>query len=327
MRWVGLVLGIGVAAASVPARAAEPGAVGTRKLAEAIQVQEGSCLTSAALLPLVSSWLGRDEIDARIEGVVRSDQGDVVFTLRREGVVVGERRFPRRAASCAEWMAAVSLAISLSIDATLLASLGVVPPTAPPPAAASPSPVAPEVPQPPKSAPPSHGVDVSGFLDALVIFGVLPKTALGARVGAGLAPLSWLETRLSGFVTATVSEAMAGGTADITLAAVQLDVCGAWSSLAAHPRVCFGGAYGQTTVQGQGFQRTAPELTARWEALAFRVDARLLASSLWRIDLGADLYWARPTRLGVISPDNHVVEEKDLGTVGVAVGFGPSFTF
>src|SRR4051794_20502836 len=98
----------------------------TRKLSEAIQVEPGPCIEPRAMIDRIASWLGRDELDARLEGTIRTDRGEVIFSLAREGKLVGERRFTRRPSdSCAQWTVAVSLAISVAIDSTLLQSLGV----------------------------------------------------------------------------------------------------------------------------------------------------------------------------------------------------------
>jgi len=311
-------------------RAAEPPPA-SRKLADAITVAEGPCLSARALLPLIANWLGRSEIDARLQGAVRSEGNEIVFRLRREGTVLGERRFPLRGDSCPTLLAAVSLAIAVSIDATRLESLGLVSSgTLPAPApAANPMPSSPGPAETPplKSSEPSRArVGISAFAQGFVLFAILPKTAVGARLGAGAA-FAWFEVQGSGFLTATVTEPLASGAADMTLAAGQLDLCVARPSMAAHPRACAGASYGRTSVRGQGFDPAALDISARWSALSLHLDARLFAFSVWQISLGADVYFALPTRLGVLSADGRIVQEKDLGRLGVALGAGPSFTF
>src|SRR3954462_7995843 len=91
------------------ARAEEP-LVATRKVVDAVRVEPSPCLDARALAERIASWLGRDEIDGRLEGVIRSERDELVFTLRRERRLVGERRFSRRPSdSCGQWTAAVAL--------------------------------------------------------------------------------------------------------------------------------------------------------------------------------------------------------------------------
>src|SRR4051794_38765491 len=195
---VALALAAVVALASKSSRAGGMPAA-THRLSEAIQIEPGPCLEARPMLDRIGLWLGREELDARLEGTIRIDRGDLVFALLREGKPLGERRFTRRPSdSCAQWTTAVSLAIAVALDSTLLQSLGVWPPVAPP-AVVPPLPGAPPPPAPEKSPTPSASIG----LDLLT--GSVPDgTTAGGRLRLEVPLGAAFDLGIAGFGSSTV---------------------------------------------------------------------------------------------------------------------------
>lgn len=97
-----------------------------RPLSEALRVepQGAPCLTREELTARVARWLGDDQIDAAI-GIdvwASSEPGGVQgsFILRRDGAPSAERSFEVLPRDCRARLAAMSLAIALAIDHTVL---------------------------------------------------------------------------------------------------------------------------------------------------------------------------------------------------------------
>ncbi len=128
---------VAAALITAPARAEEaaplappapPAPPATVPIAAALRIGPNACFDAASLAPVLARWLQRDVIDRRIvvevTGQPDTPEG-LVLRVRRDGQLVGERRFPSLSAPCEEVRAAVGLAAALAVDATVLESLGV----------------------------------------------------------------------------------------------------------------------------------------------------------------------------------------------------------
>jgi hypothetical protein len=317
----------------------------TRKLADAVHVEAGPCLEPRAMIDRIAMWLGRDEIDARLEGVLRSDHDDLVFSLKREGKPVGERHFARRPNdSCVQWTAAVSLAVAVALDSTLLHSLGVLPPVAtpPPPPPTPPAPPAPPPPTPfappnPKPVEPVDGRPTgprpAPALGVDFLVGSIPDgTALGARARLEIPLGSGVEVGVAGMGSSTVGEgdvSLSPGTLRLSVLAGAAYVCLHWSETLARPRVCLGGEGGVLGVDPSGLLR--PEkLRLPWAAAWGRVELRFPLARRWNFDVGIEPFASvtRP-RLAVASLENEeqILTQRQIPAIGVALSAGIAFTF
>ena len=201
----------------------------THSFVEALRVDPNECFDAASLAPVLVRWLGRSEVDRRVEieiaGQPAGAEG-LTLRVRREGQIVGERRFPGLAAPCDEVRAAVGLAAALAVDALSL-----------------------EVPAAPAAvvlergpAPPvrSSSRRFSSAVDAVVLVGVLPAPtgALAPGFGVRLAPA--FELRLGGLLSGVGSVGLDGGSVAASLLAGRADGCGALAGDIVRARACLG---------------------------------------------------------------------------------------
>jgi hypothetical protein len=309
-----------------PARAEAPEA----PIAEVLRVEPNACFDAAALVPHVASWLGRATVDRRIavevRGQPRSAEG-IDLTVRRDGLVVGGRRFPRLEAPCEEVRAAVGLAVSLAIDATILDALAAprppAPPTPPPPSPPVPTPPTPTPAPPPARAFPG----VSAALEAAAVYGALPGPVAGAAPAANLALSPRFELRFSGLFTAESSTRLRLRTVSSALAAGRIDACAAFPVGLARGRACMGALAGQLRTD-----TTGPTFTyspaAPWVAAAVRFDLRVPFTAQIGAVLSTDILvpFLR-ANLEVLDASGATAASRRLSPVGGSLGIGPSFIF
>ncbi len=235
------------------------------------------CISRDALAEQVAAWLERREIDARITVQVRVDGSPpdaISFVIKRSGKPVAWRQFLEPPQSCADAKAAVSLAIALAIDATILETLGVVvPPPVPTPTPRPPPPPRPPEPSPAPVPEPPRTLDAGGALEGGALFRVLPATAVS---GYGGLWVRWglLEVRLGALASFGVETPLGRGTVTTSLAATRLDACFVRAFGAASFRSCAGAATGQLSARGEGYEESR-ETLVRWTAMALRLGARL----------------------------------------------------
>jgi hypothetical protein len=307
----------------------------SRPVRDLLHLTEGRCLRRASLAAGVASWLARDTLAASIAVDVDEIDGGGRFVVRREGEVLGRRTLLQADSSCEELRAALSLAIAVAIDATILDALGAAPAPAPAPAPtlALPPPLPPPpplVPTPPPSPPPPRKPPsrLSASLEMGVLAGLLPAPAflISPSVSYAITPL--FELRLAGVATTSADAALLSGGASFRIAAARLDACAVERRDALVVRACAGALAGGLTASGFSYSRTyAP--TSPWIAVAGRIDAR----------------WAPPrNRLGLVvaldglfTPQAHDFEVHDaagqilaraaLSSAGAAITAGPVVTF
>ena len=193
-RAVGMALAVATWLTSSSARAEPPApSAPTKSLEDTIRRTADPCFDG--IEASVRKWLERDRVDARIAVVVEGRAGEeVVVVIRRDGVIVGERRLQTSALSCDRARETVSLAVAMAIDATLLklrstdAPEGPVTPPAVPadPTATDSSPhgmnrvAARGVPKQRSKQAPSSSVRVGLGLEERVWLAALPRAAVGS---------------------------------------------------------------------------------------------------------------------------------------------------
>lgn len=168
------------AALARPARADE------RPLAEALVVEAADpCLEPARLAERLAEWLGRDALDERLMVLVLPTARGADFALHRDGDRTAVRRFPVLPTDCAERIDALTLAMALALDATLLEALAAA--EAPTVEASRPRAPPAGTPAPPPAPPPRPSHEGGG-----------PAFAVSAGVEghAGIGPEPWLNVEL-----------------------------------------------------------------------------------------------------------------------------------
>jgi hypothetical protein len=294
-------------AAGLPTAEAQPG---THSLRSALRVEGADeCLDAPVLAQRVSTWLGRPEVDSRLEVRVDATKDKMGFEVLRKDKLIAERRFSRTVRDCADRRAALGLAIALAIDATILESIGV------------PS----ERVEPGKQQTDRFvlSIPVSGH----AMFEVLPEVTAGIQAGF---EASWerFGFAVSGLVTTPVTVGVEPGRADVLLAAGRVDGCiYKWldrGRLAA----CPGFAIGRLSAQGKDFdQSLEPEVL--WAAATLRLAARLHLIGPFSLEVSADglLSVVRP-HLQVKERDTgRTVTDKALPIAGASLGLGAVFSF
>jgi hypothetical protein len=332
-----LALSLSLLAVPSPARGDTP----ARPITDVLHVAEGRCLGGRRLALGVASWLGRDTLAASIAIDVQELENGGQFVVRRDGEVIGRRTLLRADSSCEELRAALSLAIAVAIDATILDSLGIPTPApaplpsappgppAPPPAVLLPLPPAPPsppaVPPPPATKPASS---LSASLEIGVLARLLPGPTFLISPSISHAFVPRFEVRLAGVATSGSDAALLSGGASFRIAAARLDACAVEHQGPLLLRACAGALAGGLTASGFSYSRTYSP-TSPWIAVAGRIDAR----------------WAPPRgRLGVVialdgifTPESHSFEIHDLGgqilaravlpSAGAGITAGPVVTF
>ncbi|HMJ10357.1 MAG TPA: hypothetical protein VK524_03070, partial [Polyangiaceae bacterium] len=201
-----------------------------REIADAVTVNPNACLERGSLAREISRWLKREQVDAGLSVAVQVTEaraGGVSFFIRRDGVLVGERAFPKLEGTCAELRAALGLAIALALDASVLDSLGVRP--APQQSASG---VGPQRSTSQRTF--SADAGISGLAN------VLPEPALGVTAGVDVLLVDPLDARLSVLAAGPVSFAVGAGDARASIVAGQIAACGAWRRAWLRSRACAG---------------------------------------------------------------------------------------
>lgn len=330
-------LGLALVLLGLPAAA--QGDTPSRPVADLLHVTEGRCLNRAQLAAGVASWLGRDTIAASIAIDVQEIEGGGQFVLRRDGEVIGRRTLLRADSSCEELRAALSLAIAVAIDATILDALGVPGPApAPPPSPPAPTLTLPlPLPLPPpawsalpaRPPPPAAPASrLSASLEIGVLAGLLPAPTFLISPSISYAVIPRFEVHLAGVATSSSTAELLSGGASFRIAAARLDACAVEHGGPFLLRACAGALAGGLTASGFSYSRSYSP-TSPWIAVAGRIDAR----------------WVPPRgRLGLVvaldglfTPESHDFEVHDAGgrtlaratlsSTGVGIAAGPVVTF
>lgn len=313
----------------------------TRPIANALSTAPDACFDGNSLAESIATWLGKREVSTRVSILVRRPTADSVrFTVERDAALAGERDLPVGKLACPDLRAALSLAIAIAIDSTILESLGVeAPPTTPtpretelsPPAPAAPL-VAPPPPPPqrdeqlppaPKRLHPREDRTLVGFaVEAVALFGVLPGPAIGASPRLGIAPISWLDLRVSALGTTRAQTIVGGGTTSASLLAGLGEVCALGRIDEVRSGGCLGGGAGSFRAEGSGL-RPAYSPSVRWAAITARVEARYPASSVLALLVGVTGFVPvlRP-ELQVVDSNGKVVDTWKAPSVGFGVSLG-----
>lgn len=307
-----LAVGFALAFSAVSARAEEP----RRPIVQAVAASPDACLDGPSVAASIATWLNKQEIDARISIMVRRPSESLVrFTVEKGEKLVGERDLPVGTLPCADLRAALTLAIAIAIDSTLLESLGIEPPVTeptprdpdvrvtPPPWPPEPEPV--RALPPAKRAPPlegaPHGLGLA--LEAIALFGVLPGAALGAVPRLGFSPSESFEVRASALGTTRAQAAIGAGTASAAILAGQLEACLMGPADEVRGALCAGGAYGSFNAEASGLEPSySPGLP--WAAVTARVEARYPAKTKLAAVAAVSAY------LPVLRPELEVIDRE-----------------
>lgn len=341
-----------------PARAAAQPTPTVRPIPDAIALGPSTCLEKKAIADQVGMWLGRREIDARLEITVEDAANGVRFTVKRDGVTLGERTLGVKKVPCEEIHAALGLGVASAIDATLLTGLGVVPPpaeppptpppptdaAAPPPAAAqapyvptlmtdrggiafpppAPLPPRPEAPNGPRK-PPIFSAGVEG----MVLIEVLPKVTLGFVPSAEMTIVRGFDLRLSGLVTGVTTIDIGGGTADTALLAGRFDACGVFylKGDIGRLRGCVGLIAGGVDAAGSGFDDPRT-VVSPWVAPSLRADVKWQIVKLFGLMFGVEGYFpGLKPEIQTVHGDGTLADAIAFPLAGVGLSFGPQLTF
>lgn len=294
-----------------------------RPFADALHVEPNECFDAATLAPEIVRWRRRDGVDRRIEVEIAGQPADadgLTLRVRRDGRLVGERRFPGLAAPCEEMRAAVGLAAALAVDAILLEARG-----APRKAITPPAPIEPE--RDPAPPPPRPVLRISTAVDAVALFGVLPSDAGGVAPGLGVKLAPAFDLRVSGILSGVGSIGLGGGSVDATLIAARADACAALPEGRLRARACLGLSAGRLrAVTAQLSPSLAPSVP--WAAAIGRADVRVSLAPGFGFVLGGDAIvpMTRP-RFEVVTRAGAPIATTGLPVLGGAVSLGPEFTF
>lgn len=309
-----------------------------RPLVEALSITGGRCFARDEIAAQIAAWLGRDTLSARLEVTLDEVDGGAHFVLRRDGEVLGQRTIISRQASCDAIRSTVALAIAVSIDATILETLGVTAQAPPSPAPAR-SPEPPPPPSPPSSVmpsrespravapPPSRAARFQAGAEIGVLAGIFPSPALQIAPWVSFAPVPSFVLRLGGLGVGGAQVEVLGGGAKLRIAAAGLDACSVTRLGPARVDACFGGIAGALTASGFNFDSSHAS-TSAWFALEGRFS----------------LHWAFVGALGgvlsldsIFVPRTHSLEVRDgqgqtarlvpLPIAGLGVSAGPTLTF
>jgi hypothetical protein len=264
------------------------------------------CIDREGLGQQIHMWLERDHLDGalRIELDVssRGGQTGARLVLRRHGRLLAERSFSTLPDDCGTAQAALSLAIALAIDATLIDQLTT--PTA-------------------RDPRPRHSVSMEG----MALAGVLGRPAAAARLGMARRWTPVLASRLGLMATTGHLLSVGEGAAEVDLLAVQATLCASYPRGRLEAAGCGGLAAGLVRAEGVGFPRTS---TARmgWLAPTARMEvAYQILRPAWLI-LGVELMTtiSRP-RLQVLDGGGDVIARRSLPSLGAGLSLGLSWTF
>lgn len=268
-----------------------------RPLSEAVSVEPGAtCLDPHMVTPKVITYLGKAEVDARIDVEVMGDARDdhrVAFLVRKDGEVAAERAFDFPSeATCDEIHAVVSVAVALAIDATLLEQER--PQTRPEPADVRPEPVpsprdvvAAGGPVEPRPEPAPIDWHVAVALEAGATVAAPPPVG---GVGALAIEVSWrgfVDLWVMGLGGSAGPQDAGAGRAVFSIAAGGVGVCGGRRWPRIHPRGCVGALAGAALATGQGFEDDA-SARVPWVTVLLGADVRFAVASNIELGVGAD---------------------------------------
>lgn len=342
-----------VALVALPARA-QPS---SRPISDAIVLGPSNCLEKKEISDQVAMWLGRREIDQRLEITIDDAAKGVRFTVKRDGVTLGERTLDVKRVPCEEIHAAVGLGVASAIDATILGSLGIPPapaipdtPTprtepAPPPPRVSLEPYVPTImtergpvlfpptrplsPLEPLPPAPRKGPVFTLSLSGMVLIEVLPKVTLGVVPSAELTVFRGFDLRLSALATGETTLDVGGGTADTGLVAGRLDACAVLyiKDDIGRLRGCAGLIAGGVTAEGAGFDDPRA-VVSPWVAPSVRADVRWSIVPIFGLVIGVEGFFpGLKPEIQTVDGTGKVFDVVEFPLAGVGVSFGPSLTF
>lgn len=309
-----------------------------RPLREVLRVEPGAtCLAPGMLTDTITSWLGRDTVDASVVQIsVRGDPARaqaVAIALEIRGELV-ERSFDPAPSTCGELHAVVGLAIAIAVDAAVLEGLGyeVLEPGEDAVAQAQ------DPERPPlarrarrtEAAPPPRrsSLTVTAAIHGSAWLGVLPGGAGGGGAQLELGVRRWLDLRVGlwgGYGGRRVIDAQSVVT--LGLVGGRVDVCAALARPRLRPRLCFGTAAGALQIGAK--TPGVREAVGPWAALVVAPELRIWATRGFALDLRIDLL------VPVVRP---VLAERDpskegmigasiaVPPVGAMLGIGAAFT-
>lgn len=303
----------------------------TRPVGDAIVVVGGSdlCLAHDALTGEVERWLGKHDIDVPITIEVSGRGGTAALRIRRDGESAVHKTFEVLPIECRARRRAVSLAIALAIDQTVLdhamhdpagAETEAVPALEPAPEpkaadAPAPGPLASlATAAPTRSGRPSLQVGVS------YLAGVLPRPAFGASAACSVRISDRVSTRVGVLATQPVDVELDPGTVTSQLVAVRLDGCVHQPLGALAGSGCAGIAAGVVAARGRELDEPLA-IRPAWAAGHFRIATRYPASGRIGVQLALDgvVNLLRP-RIEVMDTDG----DDDDGRTFPAIGAGAS---
>ncbi|NOY92156.1 MAG: hypothetical protein GXP55_13240 [Deltaproteobacteria bacterium] len=314
-----------------------PAVAQTRPLDAALSVPEGAtCLTRAALVEHTASWLGSGTVDVRQTILIELGRGERVgvgFVLLDGEQVASRRRFARLPEACADRRAALSLALAIALDASVLerlmgtADAGPTPPAEPgePPRHRDPEQVASEAAEPePDAGPPSAAsperaaeIHLRAGLGAGLGVGLLPQSSPWGEFSFALSGAGWTLRALAG-ATWRAASPLAHARVVTQLAAGAVEVCVDRDLARLQLSGCLGPRLGRLFAQGRDFADSrSTELW--WLALGAGLHARYPRDSVvsLRLGIGGHLALLRPV-LRVVDTEGHVTERRTLARVGLS---------
>ncbi len=250
----------------------------SRPVIDALSVEEDlqGCITTAALADRVAAWMERDHLDAGFKIELKTTEGVLAFRLTRPDQSTAERRFGVLPTECDNRLRAVSLAIALAIDHTVLDRVAAeTEPTLVPADAPDVAAVAEQAPPPPATlSPPTTEDKLRGRRGLAItaggaaVFGVLPSLRPAALLGieAALPRAAALRIQVMG---TTEDEASLGrGLTELRLLAARLQGC--WLPTVGPARVggCAGTSLGLVLARGAGFAQNLSGVPPWWAMMA-----------------------------------------------------------
>ncbi|MFT5356971.1 MAG: hypothetical protein ACI9KE_004198 [Polyangiales bacterium] len=308
-----------------------------RSLSEGVIIEAGdSCMTTEPVIQRLRYWLSRDELDASIRVVVRPGARAASFSFQRGDEAPAERHFDVLPQECAARLDAVTLAIALAIDPSVLSALPPEPATSsdastnaiddePGPTASETEgePVNQTVDQASVSAldtPPEPVVGDStpdGSSEAVGRYALVLGGGAGFGVVPGVSAIGSLSfeimlgqvvtLRVGGFVTARTQSEIGRGEVGFRIVAGRLDGCGGWTFGIARGDICLGLGAGAFIAEGSGFTADL-RASGAWLAGIGRVSITLPADSRVGVRLVGDGI------VPFIRPRVHVSD--DAGNIG-----------
>lgn len=305
-----------------------------------------TCLDPQTLAGTVSSWLGEEQVDGRVQVQVWGSRGVVGFRLLQAHAVVAERTFDPAPEACPDLHAVVGLAIAMAIDANVLESIGIPAPEPgpaaepepepdpdPEPATPDPEPASavppPTEPTKPDTPAPAARLGIAGVLEPAFLVEVAPGLGVGGRARVELGPLPALDIRMGLEVGYAPPQPFPGadGSLDALLVAGRVDLCGAAQLRRVRLRGCAGAAAGALHGRGRDFTEDAAS-TLPWMAVVIGVDGAISVGARAFIGFGADGYIpiVRP-RFTVVGSAPGAEATRAVSPIGGAFFVGPGLRF